>query len=628
MCGIFAWAGKDPRKFNKTKLDILGIYNEVRGGHSCGIAKDGEISIGIDKNKAYKDFLATTGYDAPKKYPVVIGHTRQSTYGAHTVANAHPFGFGIVGEGYEFMGCHNGTLLNHHDLAIEFGIDTNESVSGSVPGVKVTRSKIDSEILLEIIYKTKKYKVLSAYNGAAALVWTDVNKPNVIYCYHGKSRKRDFVNLEQEEERPLYYWQETKNSLFVSSMESSLSAIGGNEDTIKEFEFNTVYEITDGNIDTAKKIKITRLNRFQTGVENTKKDYCRNLNQESSANHARQDIEDEWGMRSWEPTRNRTILEKEVEKAHNKSTEFSGKEALDLKDAINNNIYTENTLRNSNSYGKQVYFNKLRYWRTGHRINGVFCYIANFGFYFLGYSVKESETRFWDIVNKPFVNDDFTTPDKIPAMDLDSVTYPFEHTAKNEITNPPLFFMYDGIKVKTAADYIACSTMESTKEKVFTFEQLSHCSSHPIMDIEEKYKPYSRQEVMFEGVPVTNVFCPLGAERIYTFENGNCINMQPIVTVRRLEEENSTVNQTKLALVIDNLEKIEEDLSALPVNVNSNNDLLEDDINDMFKESLRKFPQYIKKLDTYGAGRGFEASNILKEFVNKATTLVAIEEKE
>src|SRR4030042_2821699 len=259
-CGIFAWAGKDPRKFNKTKLDVLGIYNEVRGGHSCGIAKDGEISIGIDKNKAYKDFLSTTGYDAPKKYPVVIGHTRQSTYGAHTVANAHPFGFGMIGDGYEFMGCHNGTLLNHNDLAIEFEIDINETVSGSIPGVKVTRSKIDSEILLEILYKSKKYKVLSAYNGAAALVFTNVTKPNVINCFHGKSRKRDVENLEQEEERPLFYWQESKNSVYISSMDSSLSAIGGNEETIKEFEFNTVYEITDGNVVTAKKIKVTRLN--------------------------------------------------------------------------------------------------------------------------------------------------------------------------------------------------------------------------------------------------------------------------------------------------------------------------------------------------------------------------------
>ena len=56
-CGIFAWSGKDPKKFNKDKFDKLGIFNIERGKDSCGISFDGEVYYGINTEKLYSNFI-------------------------------------------------------------------------------------------------------------------------------------------------------------------------------------------------------------------------------------------------------------------------------------------------------------------------------------------------------------------------------------------------------------------------------------------------------------------------------------------------------------------------------------------------------------------------------------------
>lgn len=53
MCGIFGYAGKNPKTFNKAKFDILGLYNNSRGGDSCGVTTDGEIYYGLRTSKNY-----------------------------------------------------------------------------------------------------------------------------------------------------------------------------------------------------------------------------------------------------------------------------------------------------------------------------------------------------------------------------------------------------------------------------------------------------------------------------------------------------------------------------------------------------------------------------------------------
>ena len=78
MCGIFAWSGKDPKKFNKDKFDKLGIFNIDRGKDSCGVSFDGEVYYGLNTEKLYSKFIVNREIK-PLKYPVVIGHTRQAS---------------------------------------------------------------------------------------------------------------------------------------------------------------------------------------------------------------------------------------------------------------------------------------------------------------------------------------------------------------------------------------------------------------------------------------------------------------------------------------------------------------------------------------------------------------------
>ena len=276
MCGIFAWSGKDPKKFNKDKFDKLGIFNIDRGKDSCGVSFDGEVYYGLNTEKLYSKFIVNREIK-PLKYPVVIGHTRQASVGnIVNERNAHPFGFGNNSEGnYEFVGCHNGTLYNHKDLASTFKIDTTETIkvqSDHNPNGfhESFRQKIDSEILLEIIYKTKNFKVLSQYNGAAALVFTNTNEPNVIYVWKGASKWYDYTNYHVEEERPLFYYKETKNSLYISSIQESLETIGGVANVnLFTFSPNTIYKITDGDVEHAEKTKVSRNDAFQKENINT-----------------------------------------------------------------------------------------------------------------------------------------------------------------------------------------------------------------------------------------------------------------------------------------------------------------------------------------------------------------------
>lgn len=610
MCGIMAWAGKNPKQFNKTQLNILGIMNEKRGEHSCGIAVDGDILIGVDKNKVFRDFLAHSGYDAPSKLPAVIGHTRHATFGAHTIANAHPFGFGNHKGFYEFIGVHNGSLLNHTSLAKEYDIDLKVSATNE-HNVVVTRNKIDSEVLLEIIYNTKSYDVLEKYNGAAALVWTDTRNPGVTYFYHGKSRKTDFLAEQNAiEERPLYYYKESATSLYVSSIEASLYAIGGTGDTVGEFDFNTVYKVTDGNVDKAEKTAIKRTGRFQSGNAYVPHTYSKN---------DRENIP---------TTRSRYAGQQHAMGFSDDRPSISADSKAGRK-MFAANIYKDTPVRLVNSYGNKIYMNKLRYFRNGHTITGIYTWVDSFGFYYLGENEKDADSRFFDLVNKTFSGQDFVNdPDKLVGKAKETARVPFHSTSVNEITEALKFYMVDGIRVKTAVDYHACLELTRMATATIDWSSLSHCSVHPVIDITVNTKRYDKQDILLNDVPFTDIICPLGSEKIYNIRNGNCIEIvelkSPSTTVvkdlkkvsKDLEEHEARVAASKMTA----LQVIEQETDL---------DRLEDDIEEIFKDSLRRFPGFIKRLKKYNkVQRGAEALEILDTFLGAAQKLISVDAKE
>lgn len=507
-CGLFGWTGKDVKKFNKDKFDKLGILNVERGKSSCGISYDGDIQIGIDSQKHYYDFIIEREIK-PKRFPVVIGHTRQNSVGLTNVFNAHPFGFGDNNGDYIFVGAHNGTLKNYKDLSKTYEVE--ESIEShhydkDNKEIVVKRDKIDSEILLEIIYKHKNFKVLSEYIGGAALVFTDTTNPNILYLFKGKSKDYQYSNFETTE-RPLFVYVENKNSMYFSSLEDSLKTIGGNDDNIIDIDSNTIYKITDGDFNNAEKIIISRKNATQNPSYNSSRTYGPNYafseedwldNGYGSAFNAKKEKKEEKSTTIISLPAVKTVKEKEIE------------ESL--------NIYEETTLKPINDYQGVPYFNKLRWWRNGQLITGIYIWINNYGYFPVGSSIKTANERFWFFADKVFDGKDFITDEKITGIvPIDS----------SRIVEPAFFYFVEGVQIKTLMDYAHIYhkfTMMENRTKYLDYIQLSQISTHPIINLNFSTKDKDKQNILRSGVIVNDLTTTLlGAEKTYTIKKGNLI---------------------------------------------------------------------------------------------------------
>lgn len=271
MCGIAAFAGiknitPQQARVAVNKMKILGLYNQSRGTHGCGLYINGVIHKGVDdtvnkKNtKEFKDFLANEDFiwpelDAPKQNTMIL-HTRQATWGAHVEANTHPFRIKPLEGDNDLVGVHNGTIENvWTTLCKKYEVDH-----------AAEHIHVDSKALYTIIER-HGLDVLNEYKGYAALVWTRRNEPNTLYVYHGASRK-DRTSEELWEERPLYYLR-TAEGVYFSSMMSSLNAVRESaKQEVELLEYNTVFKITNGKF-TATKVVVDRKDANLTPVYTT-----------------------------------------------------------------------------------------------------------------------------------------------------------------------------------------------------------------------------------------------------------------------------------------------------------------------------------------------------------------------
>lgn len=548
-CGIFGQCTNTPRKINQSNIKILGMFNESRGKHSCGLTMDSKILHGLEKNKLFTDFIKGKTFK-PVENPSIIGHTRSASVGAAiNEYNVHPFGFGKNKKGdYKFIGVHNGTLYNHLELAEKYGISTKAKYLSTISGAELERTKIDSEIILEIIHKTRNFKVLSEYIGKAALVWTDTDAPNVMYFWSGKSRMTEsYVNGPEMEERPMNIWLESKNNFYFSSMPESLEAIGAVSDEVFQIEYNTVYQVTNGDFKHAQLTPISRKKCFQTESYNHSKNY----------NYAGFNSGKEKGGEKEEKEKNDYSDYCDIEERYLNRFEkvVPGATATlnNLKPEVN--IYDDKTLLPKNDYKDKVYSEKLRYYQNGHLIKGVFCYIAHYGFYKLGDTQSEAESAFEKNKGLRFLNGSFA---KDPTILLGVIPFP----KGNSI--PSLYYFIEGVMIRERIEYIALTFGDPKNYQDYI--KLSEYSKHPVINLTFAYKNENSQNIVLGGKSYTGSVTSLGMEKVYHISNGNLVRTTNKADVKKEEtskemilvDDDKVFNEKILTSAFKNIKEIEE----------------------------------------------------------------------
>ena len=194
-----------------------------------------------------------------------------------------------------------------------------------------------------------------------------------------------------------------------------------------------------------------------------------------------------------------------------------------------------------------------------------------------------------------------------------------------EETNIPI------IQVINILDHITCLKSESTGKK-FDWESLTHCSAHPIIDIEYKQKTVTTQYIKLKDKLFNDTICPMGSNRIYNIENGNCIFITDKKDIKQkkydtLDSIMESLEKNETNILKKENEKLNKNKS-LEIN-NQSCDLLDKAIDDVFKLIFQKFPMDIKRLEMYSNKvKAQEAILLLEEFLKEGRKLVELELKE
>jgi len=563
MCGIFGQATNKPENLDVNGVHILGIYNIERGKMSCGLSWDGDVQYGLGFDKLYTDFIIDRKIE-PTKIPIMIGHTRQPSYGmAITEDNAHPFGFGTSKnkEGYEMIFCHNGTLKNHKELAKKYNIDLSEKItkiSHAGHQYETTRDKIDSEILGEILYKTKKFHVLSEYIGAAALAWTWINEPNKLYLWSGASKLTQNSNVITEiEERPMNVYCKSKNNMFFSSLEDSLTVLGASKKDDLQIDYNTVYIITDGDFANAEKHKVSRL---QAGQSETVTNYNRNVYEANE-------------YCDWE----NYYEVKEKNTNTNNITETTNSSII--------NLCNDKLIYPITNYKNKIYSKSLRYWQNEKLIEGIYVYIKNWGFKYVGIDTLTVNTFINNVRGLSFNYEN-------GSFDYNKLNIngfiPFE----KDVKNVQFHYFINGVLLKTLEDYNRAIMLEkeikiSTKQ--LSIQILSYISKHPIIDIDSKQ---TKSIAIFEGGPFTGNITELGFEKIYYFSNG-------ILTKWTKRED--LVNKSETSVIL------------LPTTKESNKFNSK-----VFNDAMLNIQNFEKKISIEDVAKELEDESFIKELITES----------
>ena len=234
MCGIFGTVNKvKPKRFRYTPFASLGIFNDSRGGDSCGIFIDKKYEYGVDKKKLFRNFMVESKVLEEfrgKEVSVAIGHCRKASIGAVNEANAQPVILKDANGEPEFVLIHNGTIKNHEDLAKKY-----------IPEVDI-KDMTDSQVMARIFHKAG-YQVLSEYYGGGVFFVVDYRKGHPeCFFFQGYSKQSEY-SKEVTQERPLFFVNRDGTLSFSSIYEILQIACPGAE--IWQPAPNTLYSFTD-----------------------------------------------------------------------------------------------------------------------------------------------------------------------------------------------------------------------------------------------------------------------------------------------------------------------------------------------------------------------------------------------
>lgn len=193
MCGIFGIIREKPKKFDYSTFCTLGVWNDHRGGDSCGIFIDGKYEYGTGPNKYFESFMipdegGSKLLQETKTAAIAIGHCRKASVGKIEESTAQPV---IIKEDDEikFVVMHNGTIHNYKELAKKY-----------IPEIDI-KDMTDSQVMARIFYY-QGYDVLDEYYGGATFFILDYrnNKtfPQVL-CFRGCSKKFSYSTTKEEE---------------------------------------------------------------------------------------------------------------------------------------------------------------------------------------------------------------------------------------------------------------------------------------------------------------------------------------------------------------------------------------------------------------------------------------------
>lgn len=256
-CGIFAWVGKDIKYFRRDLFNILGMYNDSRGGDSCGVYFDDMWYKGIGTTAKYEKLIPEFDLHNTLKLkinPVIIGHDRKVSVGSNTLVNTQPVILADKDQNIGYVHAHNGTIGNYEELAKKHNVILENNESDSIAIAK----------LIDLI----GFDILGEYEGTGAFVMYFKNEPNILYAFHGKSKT--YANGVAVDERPLAYLNIPGKGTYISSELAHLNNIANPKKDIKpcEFKYNVLYKLEG---DTVTEVKeIDRTNIHPTVYKSTK----------------------------------------------------------------------------------------------------------------------------------------------------------------------------------------------------------------------------------------------------------------------------------------------------------------------------------------------------------------------